>query len=95
MLTSSKGKLLLGGSDLAHSTRGRRAARTLREQAVHLFNAAFEAKLIQHGDRVGAAIVLLRKRVKEEERYLEIEGIPDPVVLLNPEEVGALLKQLA
>lgn len=95
LLTTGKGKLLLGGSDLPHSAKGRRAERTLTAQAVRLINSAFEAGLIQHGDRVGAALVLLRKRVKDEERYLAVEGIPDPVVLVNPEEVGTLLQQLA
>lgn len=95
VLTGSKGKLVLGTSDLANSVRGARAARALKQQAVRAVNAAFQAGLLHHGDRAAAAVVLLRKRVKEEERSLAVEGLPDPVLLLNAEEVGALLEQLA
>lgn len=95
LLTSPRGKLLLGGSDVPHSAKGARAARVLTGQAVRLVNGAFNAGLIAHGDRVGAALVLLRKRVNERERYLAIEGLPDPVILVNPDEVDALLQQMA
>ena len=94
VLSASKGKLVLGTSDLANSVRGKRAERALREQAIRTVNAAFEAGLLRHGDRAAAALVLLRRRVREEERSLPVEGIPDPVLLVNPEEVGSLLKEL-
>jgi len=94
VLTGRKGKLVLGASDLANSVRGARAERALREQAIRTVNAAFQAGLLRHGDRAAAAMVLLRKRVKDEERSLPVEGLPDPVLLVNPEEVGALLQQL-
>lgn len=84
-------RILVGGSDVANSVRGRRAARALKRHGQQLLAAAERLGLLQNPRELTAALVLLRKGVGER-KEIEIESYGRPVVLVNPEGVETLVR---
>lgn len=91
VLQTDRGKILLGSSDVAQSASAPKAERLLSDHATKIARAAAEGGLVPDSQGVLPAIVLLRRQVDTGE-HVEVEAFESPVSLVNPEDLGLLVK---